>query len=237
MKSTPKHRFNVDASYQRGEDTRAKIIEAALKEFGERGFEGASMREIADVAGVNAPALVYYFNNKEGVYLACAEYVVTRMWEAMSPAIETAKHALEGHSDAELIDAFCAIQTGLAEYMLSPRHNEDWRTFIAREQSGLGLRSTFDVINDGFSKRLTSLSAAIVGRFLGLPADDDECIIRSMTLQGQLLPFYFARRSSLSALNWDDMNPERLSVIVRIANEQAAVFLGSLKRKGRKKAS
>lgn len=235
MKSAPKHRYNVEGGNQRGEDTRAKIVEAALKEFGERGFEGASMREIANVAGVNAPALVYYFNNKEGLYLACAEYVVTRMWEAMSPAVEAATRALEGQSDGELIDAFCAIQTGLAEYMLSPRHNEDWRTFIAREQSGLGLRSTFDVINDGFSKRLTSLSAAIVGRFLRLPASDEECIVRSMTLQGQLLPFYFARRSSLSALNWDDMNAGRLAFIVRIANEQTAVFLRSLQRKGRKK--
>jgi AcrR family transcriptional regulator len=237
MKSAPKHRYNIEGGNQRGEDTRAKIVEAALKEFGERGFEGASMREIAVVAGVNAPALIYYFNNKEGLYLACAEYVVTRMWEAMLPAVEAAHHALKGKSDGELIDAFCSIQTGLAEYMLSPAHHEDWRTFIAREQSGLGLRSTFDVINDGFSKRLTNLSAAIVGRFLRLPAEDEECIVRSMTLQGQLLPFYFARRSTLSALNWDDISPDRLSFLVRIANEQAAAFLKSMQRKGSKKTS
>ena len=231
MKSGAKHRYNSEGGNQRGEDTRAKIVEAALKEFGERGFEGASMRDIAQVAGVNAPALIYYFDNKEGVYLACAEYVVTRMWEALTPAVAAAQQALEGESDDALIDAFCAIQTGLAHYMLSMRQNEDWRTFIAREQSGLGLRSTFNVINDGFSKRLMHLSAAIIGRFLRLPPDDEECVVRTMTFHGQLLPFYFARRSSLSMLNWDEITEARLSFIVRIANEQAGIFLRSLKRK------
>jgi len=233
MKSAPKHRYNSDGGNQRGEETRAKIVAAALKEFGERGFEGASMRDIAQVAGVNAPALIYYFNNKEGVYLACAEFIVTCMWEALSPAVQAAQEALKGKSDEQLIDAFCAIQAGLAEYMLAPNHNADWRTFIAREQSGLGLRSTFDVINDGFNKRLSSLSAAIVGRFLGLPADHEECIVRTLTLNGQLLSFYFARRASLSVLNWDEIDAKRLTFLVRIVNEQTTVFLRSLRKKGK----
>ncbi|MFP3616373.1 TetR family transcriptional regulator, partial [Paraburkholderia sp. SIMBA_050] len=70
---TPRHRPAAEGGYQRGEETRAKIIEAALSLFGERGFEGASTRDIAEHAGVNAPALVYYFDNKEGVYQACVE--------------------------------------------------------------------------------------------------------------------------------------------------------------------
>lgn len=230
MKSVAKHRYNSEGGNQRGEDTRGKIVTAALKAFGERGFEGASMRDIAQLAGVNAPALIYYFDNKEGVYLACAEYIVERMWETLSPAVTAAQAALDSLSDEQLIEAFCAIQEGLAGYMLSPDHNADWRTFIAREQSGLGLGSTFDVINEGFSKRLTGLSAAIVGKFLNLPADDDECIVRAMTLNGQLLPFYFARRSSLSALQWNEIDAERLAFLIRIVKEQTASFLRSLRK-------
>ncbi len=53
--------------YARGDETRLRIIEAAIESFGEHGFEAASTRDIAARAGVNAPALQYYFENKEGV--------------------------------------------------------------------------------------------------------------------------------------------------------------------------
>jgi len=35
-----------------------------MRLFGEKGYEGASTRDIAAAAGVNAPALQYYFDNK-----------------------------------------------------------------------------------------------------------------------------------------------------------------------------
>jgi TetR/AcrR family transcriptional regulator, regulator of cefoperazone and chloramphenicol sensitivity len=80
MARIAKHRHAAEGGYQRGEETRARIVTAALKLFGERGFEGASTRDIATSAGVNAPALQYYFDNKEGVYLACIDHIVSRVW-------------------------------------------------------------------------------------------------------------------------------------------------------------
>jgi len=229
MTTATKHRHNIEGGNRRGEDTRAKIVAAALTAFGQSGFEGASMRDIAELAGVNAPALVYYFDNKEGVYLACAEHVASRMLEYAGPAVQAAEKALAGCSDEELINAFCAIQAALAEYMLSPNNDNDWRPFIAREQSGLGLKSSFDILINRFSKRLTALSAAIMGRFLQLPADDEECLVRASTLNGQLVSFYLARRSTLCTLNWDEIDADRLFYLIRIVNEQTAVFLRSLR--------
>jgi AcrR family transcriptional regulator len=43
-----------------------------------------STRDIAATAGVNAPALQYYFDNKEGVYFACVEHIAARAREHMS---------------------------------------------------------------------------------------------------------------------------------------------------------
>ncbi len=66
-------RRSAEGGYARGDETRQRIVEAAMNLFGEYGFDGASTRDIAAAAGVNAPALQYYFGNKQGVYLACCE--------------------------------------------------------------------------------------------------------------------------------------------------------------------
>src|SRR5882724_12890789 len=99
MARAVKHRYAVEGGYARGEETRARIVTAALRMFGERGFEAASTRDIATSAGVNAPALQYYFDNKEGVYLACAEYIVSRVWEHLSEVIEHAQRTLASEPD------------------------------------------------------------------------------------------------------------------------------------------
>jgi AcrR family transcriptional regulator len=49
----------------RAEHTRAAIIDAALSLFGEKGFEAATMRGIAERAGVSLGSAYYYFESKE----------------------------------------------------------------------------------------------------------------------------------------------------------------------------
>jgi len=50
-------------------DTKEQIARAATKIFALQGFDGASIREIADAAGVTKPVLYYYFKNKEDLYI------------------------------------------------------------------------------------------------------------------------------------------------------------------------
>lgn len=54
----------------RSAETSGKILRAAQKLFALRGFDGVTMRAIASEAGVNLASIVYYFENKEGLYLA-----------------------------------------------------------------------------------------------------------------------------------------------------------------------
>jgi len=51
----------------RGEDTRRRILETAIEVFAREGYEGTSTRELAAAAGVNLPAIQYYFGSKEGL--------------------------------------------------------------------------------------------------------------------------------------------------------------------------
>jgi AcrR family transcriptional regulator len=51
-------------------DTREKILEAALTLFRERGFEAATMRDIAAKTGVATGLAYYYFDSKDAIVLA-----------------------------------------------------------------------------------------------------------------------------------------------------------------------
>ncbi|MGH1505608.1 MAG: helix-turn-helix domain-containing protein, partial [Acidimicrobiales bacterium] len=47
------------------DETRARILAAAVEVFAERSFDGASTREIASRAEVTQPLLNYHFQSKE----------------------------------------------------------------------------------------------------------------------------------------------------------------------------
>jgi AcrR family transcriptional regulator len=54
-------------------ETRKRILEAALACFRQRGFEAATMREIATEAGMSVGAAYYYFDSKEAIVMAFYE--------------------------------------------------------------------------------------------------------------------------------------------------------------------
>jgi AcrR family transcriptional regulator len=55
------------------ERTRAEILEVATREFAEHGFSGARVDEIAERTRTTKRMLYYYFESKEGLYVAVLE--------------------------------------------------------------------------------------------------------------------------------------------------------------------
>jgi AcrR family transcriptional regulator len=56
------------------EGTRARILEAATREFARAGLGGARVDRIAERAGANKRMLYYYFGDKDGLFLAVLEH-------------------------------------------------------------------------------------------------------------------------------------------------------------------
>src|SRR4051794_40052793 len=48
-------------------DTRDRILDVALELFTENGYDGTSMREIAERLSITKPALYYHFDSKEEI--------------------------------------------------------------------------------------------------------------------------------------------------------------------------
>lgn len=66
---------------QRSLDTRERLVEAALAVFAQRGFDGATTREIARRAGVALAALPYHFETKEALWRAAADRIFGQLTE------------------------------------------------------------------------------------------------------------------------------------------------------------
>ncbi|MCP5055510.1 MAG: TetR/AcrR family transcriptional regulator [bacterium] len=67
-----------------GEQTRLAILEAAEQVFAERGFAGASLRDLADAAGVTRSLIHHHFGSKEDLWLAVADHLFADYGERQS---------------------------------------------------------------------------------------------------------------------------------------------------------
>ena len=70
----------------KSEETRARILDAAIDLFRARGFAAATMREIATAAGVATGAAYYYFDSKDAIVLAFYD----RAQRQLEPLLEEA---------------------------------------------------------------------------------------------------------------------------------------------------
>src|SRR4051794_12953499 len=66
------------------DDTRGRILDAALDLFSELSFEGATTREIAARAGVTQPLLNYHFSSKDELWFAAVDRIFASLGEAMA---------------------------------------------------------------------------------------------------------------------------------------------------------
>src|SRR5256885_10861480 len=73
---------------QRSLETRASILNAAIAEFAERGFEAASIRAIADRLGLQHPLITYHYRSKDILWRAAAGHAFAQIrteWDIFVP--------------------------------------------------------------------------------------------------------------------------------------------------------
>ena len=66
----------IRSQAERADQTRARILDAALRQFSQNGLAGARTEQIAEDAGVNKALLYYYFRSKDELYAAVIEMAV-----------------------------------------------------------------------------------------------------------------------------------------------------------------
>ena len=88
--STSENRLKKEA------DTRARIIQAAIELFGEKGVDRVSLRELTAHASVNVASVNYHFGSKEGlaeaVFEKLAHEVNSRRTEELEALLKRSGH-------------------------------------------------------------------------------------------------------------------------------------------------
>ncbi|HEU4424603.1 MAG TPA: TetR/AcrR family transcriptional regulator [Pilimelia sp.] len=64
-----------------------QMLDAAVRVFSLRGYDAASMDEIADQAGISKPMVYAYLGTKEELFIACIHREATRLMEAIAAVI------------------------------------------------------------------------------------------------------------------------------------------------------
>ena len=80
---------------ERADQTKARILDAAVREFSENGLAGARTEQIAEAAGVNKALLYYYFEGKDALYAAAIEAVAQRVVKSSMEAMSSERSAGE----------------------------------------------------------------------------------------------------------------------------------------------
>jgi AcrR family transcriptional regulator len=80
---------------QRRSETRASLLHSACELFGDQGYEGTSLEEIAHACDLTIRPIYYHFGNKQGLYRAVNDRMEQKALEALSLLSATdAWHAL-----------------------------------------------------------------------------------------------------------------------------------------------
>lgn len=152
--------MNHDSSYMndtelktpktaRGLKTRNKLLDAAEKEFGEKGFHDGAISGITQRAGVALGTFYTYFESKEAVFRALVEHMSNR----------TRTHVASRVAGAP--DRLTAEREGIAAYIELVRQNEDLYRIIMEAQfvAEEAYRAHYDRFARAYQKNLTEAAA------------------------------------------------------------------------------
>lgn len=153
------------------EEVRARIVTSALRTFAEKGYAGASLREIAEAARTTKPMIYYYFKSKEGLYVS----MLGDLLQLLADAIDKATNPAD--DPCERLRAFCDLYLGYFQAQ------EPHVAFIVREVFGLGADITNEfgrTLDERIRSRLTRILQAGVDAAIFRPADVESCTIAIM---------------------------------------------------------
>jgi AcrR family transcriptional regulator len=215
------------SSAKKEEDAKRKLLLAGLEVFAKHGYEAASTRMLASKAGVNLAAIPYYFGGKEGLYCAVIQLIADRIREIMQAKMEQAEALLEKGDITKpmILELLGNMLPGPVLLFTGPEANYAGPIIASEQQQPT---AAFSILYESYIRRVHELGTRLVAKYLDIPEDSPEAIIRTHAIAGQMFIFMGARATILRRLGVDSFSEQNVKLIQQIIAEQVRATLRGL---------
>jgi AcrR family transcriptional regulator len=167
----------VDKRSDRGQATRAHILQVATELFAAQGYEATSIEVVLKASGVSRGALYHHFANKEALFTAVLESVEAHVAKQVSAAAAGASNPLD------------ALRAGCAAWLELARDRTVRQVVLVDAPSVIGWQAWRDLDNQfalGLLKAALSGMAA-AGRFRPDMVDTYAHLLLAAMIEASLL--------------------------------------------------
>ncbi|WP_145482983.1 transcriptional regulator CecR [Yersinia aldovae] len=230
--STPHSALALIPVTPRGEQARQQLIQAATELFGELGLKGATTRDIAQRAGQNIAAITYYFNSKEGLYLAVAQQIADFIQNAFSPLVQEIDQFLQQPAAEQAAEQqLHYIRRGLLQFshLMTQPETLNISKIMAREQ--LSPNEAYPLIHTQAIAPLHQKMNHLLAAFIGADASATKTILHTHALIGEVLAFRLARETIRRQAGWQDIGEVESEQINQVLVEHIDLLLYGLRAK------
>lgn len=180
-----------------GKERREQLVSIGREVFAERGFDGASVEEIAARAGVSKPVVYEHFGGKEGLYAVVIDREMLRLEKIVTESLKT------GRSRVRIEQAVLALLTYVEE-------DTDGFQILVRDMQPGQDRTYSTLLNDAVAQ----VSHILAQAFIRSGLDPDNAVLYGQALVGMV---------SMTAQWWlderlEERGPSKEQVAAHIVN-------------------
>ena len=135
---------------QRAIETRGALLDTAIATFSTRGFDGISIRQLEELAGVKRGLVAYHFGDKDALWREAADRLFGELAEDFLSRLDTLSEVAPAEAARGIIRAFVrfsAARPELNRMMMQESVAESWRVaYIVNDKIKPLLDAVYDMM-------------------------------------------------------------------------------------------
>ncbi len=193
-------------------DAKKKLLKCAIKEFAEKGFEGASTREIVKQAGANISAISYYFGSKEGMYTEILNQMADFVNEVMADLLAEYEALLKMPDGKEKTDAATSLLKAFIRKFLhlicSGKHLDNLRAIFIHEYT---MQSHwFYGVLDSLSNKYFQIFAELLMIIHEGEMDRESAFLTTFMIFSQIFVFFVRKDAIFTITGWREYQEKNI---------------------------
>ena len=205
---------------KRGDETRERVIAAAIDRFGSDGFARTSTRAVVEQAGANLVSIHYHFGGKDQLYCSAAAHIAEGARGQGAEAIARGRAlAADRHASTDdLINGVFDVYSAFLQLIMAGGLPDAWMRFVVREQmepTDTGaFACLFSVVRPFFETGF-----ALVARLQRRRVTDARVRLTTMMIFGHVYVCRTNPRGAQNLLGWKTFGPRELKTIRAVARD------------------